>query len=66
MVLTINNMTMVQVGKACKAESHWLKLAKLLSALATGILAAIVCSYFSSSYKNVTALQDKCADIFTN
>ena len=66
MVLTINNMSMGQVGKACKAESHWLKLAKLLSAISTGVVAVVICSYFSSSYKNVTALQDNCEAVFTS
>lgn len=51
--VTVNNMTIGEVQKACKAEACWLKLAKLLSAVITGFVAIFVCYYFLKSRSNV-------------
>ena len=56
MGITINNLTLNQVGQAVKTESIWLKLAKLLSAVLVAITATVSMSYFFVGHKNVNAL----------
>ena len=63
MGITINNMTCDQVNKACKAESKWLKLGKLLSAFIVALTAIICMSYFAVGHKSVNALQDNCSSL---
>lgn len=58
--VTINNMTLDEIKKAVKAESKWLKLAKLISAIVVAITATVCMSYFVVDHKNVVAIQDNC------
>ena len=63
MGITINNLTLIQVGQAVKTESIWLKLAKLLSAVLVAVTATVSMSYFFVGHKNVNALQDNCTSL---
>ena len=63
---TVNNMTVGEVHKACKHESIWLKLAKLMSGLVTVAVAFACCIYFTKRYQNVTALQPHCKEFIAN
>ena len=63
MGITINNMTLVQVGQAVKTESLFLKLSKLISALVVAITAIVCMSYFVVGHKNVNALQSNCTSL---
>ncbi len=53
MGITINNMSIGEVSRAVKLESTWLKLAKLLSAIVTCVIAIFICSYFLSHWTTV-------------
>ena len=63
MGITINNMTLVQVGQAVKTESFWTKLAKLLSAILVAVTAVVCMSYNFVGHKNVSELQDNCTSL---
>ena len=58
--LTINNMTIGEVGRAVKHESTVLKLGKLSAGLISGAVAIFCCSYFSARFHNVNGMQDYC------
>ena len=58
--ITINNMNMKEVGKACKAESIVLKLAKLTAGILTGVVAVFCTSYFAARMRNVQGMQNHC------
>ena len=63
MGITINNMTLTQVGQAVKTESFWTKLAKLLSAIVVAVTAVACMSYNFVGHKNVNELQDHCTSL---
>ena len=58
--ITINNMTLGEVSRACKAEPCGLKSTKLVSALVTAIVAAVCCYYFLHGENNVKTMQENC------
>ena len=60
---TINNMTMKEIKIAVAAESKWIKLAKLLSAIIVAITSVVTLSYFIVRHNNVNALQENCTDL---
>ena len=64
--ITINNMTVEQADKACKMESLWLKIAKFLSAILTGVVAIFLATYFFKHVKNVNTVQDNCMTILSD
>lgn len=60
MSITINNMTLGEVYKATKMESMWLKLGKLISAVAMGLVALFMTTYYLKNKSNVLDLQSQC------
>lgn len=63
MGITINNMSMSQIGQAVKTETICLKMGKLLSALVVLITAIVCLTYFVVGHKNVNALQENCTGL---
>ncbi len=58
-------MSIGEVSRAVKLESTWLKLAKLLSAIITCVIAIFICSYFLSHWSTVKEWQDDCVALLT-